>query len=97
MADAAADDLSFEKALAELEEVVHALEDGQLPLEEALARYENGVGLLKRCFKKLADAEQRIALLAGADGEGKPVVEPFDHTASMAEESRPASRRRKST
>lgn len=73
---------SFEEALAELEQIVRDLEDGTTTLEESLARYERGVGLLKGCFAQLRAAEQKIALLAGLDGDGKPVLQPFDHASS---------------
>lgn len=72
----------FEEALAELEQIVRDLEDGTTTLEESLARYERGVGLLKGCYAHLQAAEQKIALLAGLDGDGKPVLQPFDHAAS---------------
>jgi exodeoxyribonuclease VII small subunit len=75
---------SFEEALAELEQIVRDLEDGTTTLEQSLARYERGVGLLKGCYTQLRAAEQRIALLAGLDGDGKPLLQPFDHAASDA-------------
>ena len=71
MSDSPPDNLTFEQALAELEGIVHELEDGQIGLEESLARYEKGVGLLKRCYGQLRQAEQRILLLTG-DGRGRP-------------------------
>ena len=89
-----ANDLTFEQALSELEAVVRDLEDGTTSLEEALARYEAGVGLLKFCYAQLRQAEQRILLLAGADEDGKPVTEPFRHVAAV-EADRPAPKRRR--
>jgi exodeoxyribonuclease VII small subunit len=74
--------LTFEQALADLELIVRELEDGQTSLEAALARYETGVGLLKRCYAQLREAEQRILLLTGVDGEGKPILQPFNHEAT---------------
>jgi exodeoxyribonuclease VII small subunit len=73
---------SFETALAELEQIVRALEDGTTTLEVGLAQYERGVGLLKACYAQLQDAEKRISLLAGMDDAGKPVLQPFDHAPS---------------
>jgi len=73
---------SFETALAELEQIVRALEDGSTTLEVGLAQYERGVGLLKACYAQLQDAEKRISLLAGLDPAGKPMLQPFEHTAS---------------
>jgi exodeoxyribonuclease VII small subunit len=77
------DHLSFEQAMTELERIVRELEDGQTGLEESLSRYERGVGLLKHCYGQLRQAEQRILLLAGDDGEGRPVTRPFEHAATM--------------
>ena len=73
---------TFEQALTELQQVLRKLEDGETGLEEALACYEQGVGLLKRCYGQLREAEQRILLLAGADEEGRPVTQPFLHAAT---------------
>jgi exodeoxyribonuclease VII small subunit len=77
-----AEPLTFEKALAELEWIVRDLEEGRSGLEDSLAQYEAGVSLLKRCHDQLRQAEQRIALLTGMDGEGKPITRPFAHEAS---------------
>ena len=77
------DSQTFEDALSELERILRCLEDGTTSLEESLARYERGVGLLKRCYGQLRDAEQRITLLTGTDGEGRPVTQPFEHAASI--------------
>ena len=73
---------TFEQSIADLEQIVRDLEDGQTGLEEALARYEAGVALLRRCYGQLKSAEQRIVLLAGLDNDGKPITRPFEHTAS---------------
>lgn len=59
------EELRFSEALAELEQIVAALEGGQLDLEEGLARYERGVALLKASQAKLAAAEQRVTMLMG--------------------------------
>src|SRR5215468_173831 len=91
------DGLRFEDALAELEQVVHDLEDGQVGLEDSLARYERGVGLIKACYAQLRDAEQRILLVTGTDEEGKPVLQPFQHAATESgatEVKRPGPRKR---
>ena len=75
---------SFEQALAELEQILRDLEDGTTTLEESLARYERGVGLLKTCYAQLQAAEQKIAILTGLDASGQPSLRPFDHAASDA-------------
>lgn len=58
-------ELSFGEALAELEQIVRALESGQLELEDGLSRYERGVALLRACQQKLAEAKQRVTMLIG--------------------------------
>ncbi len=85
----------FEQALAAIEAIVHDLEEGQLGLEDALARYERGVKLLRQCHEQLQQAERRIELLAGIDQEGNPVCTPLDETAATLEEkARQRSKRR---
>jgi exodeoxyribonuclease VII small subunit len=96
MNDSPPDNLTFERALVELEQIVRELEDGQTGLEEALARYETGVGLLKRCYAQLREAEQKILLLTGLDAEGRPVLQPFEHQATAEPEKVVSRRRRKS-
>ncbi len=58
---------SFEAGLSELEGLIVALESGGAPLEDALAKYQRGVELLRFCEAKLADAEQRVRVLEGDD------------------------------
>lgn len=60
--------LSFEDAVARLEEIVGAMEAGSLPLDECLRRFEQAVGLSRFCAAKLEAAEQQIRVLT-ADGE----------------------------
>ena len=84
---------SFEEALAELEAIVRELEAGDTSLEHALGRYEHGVGLLKRCYAQLRQAEQRVLLLSGEDADGKPATQPFEHP-SLPDPDRPDPRRR---
>jgi exodeoxyribonuclease VII small subunit len=62
---------SFEAALAELEEIVAAMEGGQLPLQESLAAYKRGAELLAYCQGALKDAEQQVLILE------KGVLKPF--------------------
>jgi len=61
----AAQDLTFERALEELEALVARMEDGKLPLEESLAAYQRGAELIRYCESKLAHAQARIAVLDG--------------------------------
>jgi exodeoxyribonuclease VII small subunit len=58
-------ELTFEKALEELEALVARMEDGKLPLEESLAAYQRGAELIKFCESRLTDAQARIAILDG--------------------------------
>ncbi len=89
----------FESALAELEQILRDLEDGTTTLEDALARYERGVGLLKSCYGQLRDAEQRIRQLTGVGEDGRPELKPFHHaaTAPPASDSAKPGRRGKSS
>ena len=93
MADAAPSPIRFEQALAELDRTLRELEDGTTTLEEALARYERGVELVRLCYAQLRDAEQRIRELAGLTDEGKPILRTFEHTATADKEKPKAGRR----
>jgi exodeoxyribonuclease VII small subunit len=74
---------TFEQALAALEQIVHDLEEGRVGLADALAKYEDGVKLLKQCYSQLEQAERRIELLTGTDAAGNPVTRPFDDEATI--------------
>jgi exodeoxyribonuclease VII small subunit len=70
--------LSFEKALALLEEIVAKLESGKVDLEESIRIYERGEALRKHCETKLAEAEARIEKITLGAG-GKPTgTAPLD-------------------
>jgi exodeoxyribonuclease VII small subunit len=70
--------LTFEKALAELEQIVQRLERGDVPLEESVAIYERGEALKRRCEELLRQAEARVEKIT-LDASGKPTgTEPFD-------------------
>lgn len=69
------ENLSFEEAISELELVVAALEQGELPLDEALARFERGVRVARTGRERLEQAQQRIQILLG-DDEQAPLA-PF--------------------
>jgi len=75
--------LTFEQSLTELERIVHALEEGNVSLEDSLTQYESGIGLLKKCYERLRQVEQRIVELTGIDADGNPVTRPFEHTATV--------------
>lgn len=60
---------NFEVALKELEEIVQKLERGELPLEEALAAYQQGVNLSQYCQQTLVKAEEVVAKIATTNGD----------------------------
>jgi exodeoxyribonuclease VII small subunit len=61
--------MTFEAALARLEEIVSAMESGDAMLDESLSLYEEGVKLIQFCAKALDDAEQKVKILQkGEDG-----------------------------
>ena len=82
MADAAAkngelDAMSFEDALAQLEQIVRKLEAGDVPLEDSIKIYERGAALKAHCEKKLREAELKVEkIVLGPDGA--PGLEPGD-------------------
>jgi len=59
----------FESALSRLEAIVEELESGELALEVSLERFEEGVGLARRCAEQLSEARQRIDVLVQENGE----------------------------
>jgi len=65
-------ELSFEDALEELEAIVSQLEQGEIPLEDSIARFERGIALARRCDERLGEAEQKISALVK---EGGRIVE----------------------
>ena len=70
---------NFESSLKELEEIVGRLEIGDLPLEQSLELFEQGIRLSRDCQKRLDEAERKVEiLLKGADGAltSKPFDEP---------------------
>lgn len=75
---------TFEAALVKLEQIVQRLEKGELPLEESLVLYEEGVKLSRLCHAKLEEAEGKIELLLKdsrgeimLDKDGRPRATPF--------------------
>ena len=65
---------SFEEALQQLEQIVQKLEKGELPLEESLKLYEEGIRLSRLCHGKLEEAEGKIEMLM-KDARGEPILD----------------------
>ena len=68
---------SFETQLATLERIVRELERGELPLEQSLDLFEQGVRLSRECQERLNEAERRIEVLLRG-GDGVTVAAPFE-------------------
>ena len=75
---------NFEKALQQLEQIVHELESGDLPLEKALKKFEDGVRLSKLCADKLDETEKRVILLM-QDSAGNPTEVPFPENSDQSD------------
>jgi exodeoxyribonuclease VII small subunit len=74
----AVESLSFEVALAELEDIVSRLEQGEVDLEDSIALYERGTALKAHCEKKLKGAESRLEkIVLGPEGAAKG-TEPME-------------------
>src|SRR5215210_2479974 len=73
---------NFESGLTALEKIVRELERGDLPLEESLRLFEEGVRLSRQCQERLNQAERRIEVLL-QDGEGRPILSAFDEEAEL--------------
>ena len=71
--------LSFEAALIKLESIVDSMEEGEVPLADLLAHYEEGTKLLKVCEARLKDAELKIEKLKGTKDDGA-TFEAFETT-----------------
>jgi exodeoxyribonuclease VII small subunit len=76
--DASREAGSFESSLADLESIVDRLEQGDLSLEAALAAFEEGVALTRRCAAKLEAAERRIEVLVQQNANW--VARPFEES-----------------
>jgi exodeoxyribonuclease VII small subunit len=72
------DEPTFEQALQQLEQIVQKLEKGELPLEESLRHYEEGIRLSRLCHAKLEEAEGRIEILLN-DARGEPATDAAGH------------------
>ena len=85
-APAEATPATFEAALKRLHEIVQALERGDLPLEESLALFEEGVRLSRESQAKLDAAEKRVEQLLDVDDRGRTRTQPFETEAAEEQE-----------
>ncbi len=76
---------SFEASLEALEQIVHELEQGDLPLEKSLELFEQGIRLSRQCQERLSQAERRIEVLL-RDNQGRPVVSAFEDAKVISEQ-----------
>ncbi len=67
----------FEDALKKLEDIVEDLEGGELPLEESIKAFEDGMKLLAFCSGKLDEVEKRVSILI-KESDGRYTKKPFD-------------------
>ena len=77
---AATEPLSIEQAMERLENLVREMESGQLPLEELITSYEEGVRLASQCQEKLDAAAKKIQIIS-KNSSGRPSLEDFPLTA----------------
>ena len=74
----AVDEMSFEDAMAELEQVLSKLERGDVALDDSINLYTRGADLKARCEKKLKEAEEKVAAIT-LDADGNPAgLKPVD-------------------
>jgi exodeoxyribonuclease VII small subunit len=67
----------FEKAFQQLETIVRRLEGEEMPLDDSLQLFEEGIRLSRFCHQRLEEVEKKIELIL-ADAKGQPVTEPFE-------------------
>jgi exodeoxyribonuclease VII small subunit len=67
---------TFEQSMKQLEKIVQELEDGDLPLEKALKKFEEGMKLTRLCSAKLDETEKKVSILL-KNTDGQMVAEPF--------------------
>ena len=73
----------FEKAFDQLEKIVHRLENEELPLDDSLQLFEQGIRLSRFCNQKLEEVEKKIELIL-SDATGQPTIEPFEAVGEAA-------------
>lgn len=71
MSEKAIEGMSFEEAMAALEQVVNQLERGEVPLEDSIRLYERGAALKAHCAGKLKAAEEKVEMIRAAEGRAQ--------------------------
>ena len=72
------ENLTFESKLQRLEQIVRAMERGEVPLDESMKLFQEGTELVRSCTKLLDEAQFKVNAIL-ADSEGQPVEEAFEH------------------
>lgn len=82
-------DLKFEEALEKLEKIVSDMEEGDLGLEQSMARFEQGMRLAKFCSEQLAETEKKVEILlkeSGGNFQWQPFGENFKNPGDTSED-----------
>ena len=87
---------TFEATFEKLSTIVDKLEDGDLPLADALSQYEQGIAAYRQCRETLEQAERKLELLTGVDAAGNPITQPFAESGGELQEQAGNRTRRKS-
>lgn len=87
-------EMKFEEALKKLEKIVSDLENGDLALDEALEKYEEGIRLSKVCAKKLEAARKKVEILLKAE-DGSFELKPFDEKSSEEDDKGDGARKKR--
>jgi len=80
------DEIKFEEALTRLEEIVEKLEDGDLPLDESLSAFEEGIRLSRICAKLLNEAERKVEILIKGEDD-QLIAKPYEEELPEDDES----------
>ena len=88
-------EMKFEEALKKLEKIVSDLEDGELPLDESLEKYEEGLKLSRLCAKKLEVAKKKVEILLKVE-DGSVELKPFDEKLAQEEPKAQETKKKKS-
>ena len=84
-------EIKFEDALKKLEKIVGELEDGSLPLDDALGKYEEGIKLSGLCARRLELAKKKVEILMKSE-DGSVELKPFDESCAIEEKAKSGKR-----